>query len=295
MPLALALDIGGTTTRAALVDGDGRIARLVVAPTALSGEPQALMETVENLALELDFRRAAEERVVGVALPGVLDPATGVVRRAVNLPHLEGFEIRRLLETRLQRPIRIETDVIAAGVAQHRAITPPPARFAYLSIGTGIGGCVILGGEIVRHTNGGAGRLGHLIVDTSDAAPRCKCGARGCLEAVLHAQRGQSAEPRTAVPLSQCDTRASVVLHENLRWMRALSIALIQVTHIYAPGVIALGGGVIDHDHEMPDRAHERMRELPGDLTPRDLRIVRAELDSDRAGCIGAALLARNF
>ena len=108
---------------------------------------------------------------VGIAMPGIWDRQTGVMQRALNLPRLEGTDVVRLFERALRRPVRVETDVNAAGWAQWRAIRPCPLRFVYLSIGTGVGGSVILDGQLLRHTRGGAGHLGHLIVDT--AADAC--------------------------------------------------------------------------------------------------------------------------
>jgi predicted NBD/HSP70 family sugar kinase len=159
----------------------------------------------------------------------------------------------------------VETDANAAGWAQWHALDPRPQRFVYLTLGTGVGGCVILDGAIVRHTHDGPGHLGHSIVDTARDAPKCRCGARGCLEALLADANGPLARP--------------------------LAIALVQIAHLYAPEVIALGGGKVDSAPDLVDRTRAEFEPLKSTLVPREIQLLRAPLSSNEAGVIGAALL----
>ncbi len=283
---ALALDIGGTSLRAALVDHSGQIQAHALEPTPADGDPEPLLARLEQLTRHLTATREPECRVLGVAMPGIYDQATGVLRRAVNLPRLEGLEIRRLLEQRLQRPVRIETDVNAAGVAQHAALQPPPARMVYLALGTGVGGCVLLDRTLLRHTRGGAGHLGHLVVDSTPDAPRCKCGARGCLEAVLAHSRAAA-----AVALHAPDAPITVNA-ADAALVAAIGVALVQFAHLYAPDVILLGGGVCDYQPALLDAARAAFEARRGSLAPRNLQVRAAPLRSDVAGVIGAALTA---
>lgn len=199
------------------------------------------------------------------------------MQRAVNLPRLEGVNVRKLLERALHRPVYLETDVNAAGWAQWRASAPLPRRFMYLSVGTGVGGCVILNGEIVRHTHGGAGHFGHLVVDTAPDAPRCGCGGRGCLEAIT--SRPPSAE---AAAWGEWSTKAA----------NGLALGLLQIAHLYAPDTIMLGGGVVEHHPELVPRTQSAFNVLRTTLVPEQMTIQAAPLPTDQAGVIGAALLA---
>jgi glucokinase len=284
MRRSVGVDIGGTTVRAGIVDEFGTVLSLAALPTPPAGEPAALSEIVARLVAEVGAHATATNSRIGIGIPGVREPHTQVMLRAVNLPRLEGVDVRDLFERRLKCPVALETDVNAAGFAQWRsaasldtaAHAPLPNRFVYLSLGTGVGGCVILGGHIVRHTRGGPGHLGHLIVDSTRTAPLCRCGMHGCLEAVvrLFTERGTNGELDLA------------------GLVHALTLGLVQLAHLYAPDEIRLGGGVIDHHPHIPELARADLDRIGGTLIPPTLRIERASLPSDRAGVIGAALLA---
>ena len=172
-PNALGIDIGGTHTRLGIVEPSGRVVEFREHPTPDAGDPSELSELIKHTIETWSLTHELGNAVVGVALPGVWDRATTVMQRALNLPRLDDVRLDELFEHATGRSVYLETDVIAAGWAQHRALDPSPPRFVYLSIGTGVGGCVILDGQIVRHTRGGAGHFGHLIVDTSPHAPLC--------------------------------------------------------------------------------------------------------------------------
>jgi predicted NBD/HSP70 family sugar kinase len=214
------------------------------------------------------------------------------MQRALNLPKLEGINVVQLLEQALERPVRVEIDVNAAAWAQCHALRPRPARFIYLSIGTGVGGGVILAGQLVRHTHGGPGHFGHLIVDTAADAPQCRCGARGCLEALVSGPalaRGRRQNPERK---RRAHAHGPAAQHDIGTAGRALGMGLLQLAVIYAPDVIAVGGGVIDHEPGLLERARELLPQLAGTLVPAGLQIEQARLSADRAGIIGAALLA---
>lgn len=287
MQTALGIDIGGTRCRAALVAADGSILGRADAPTPDSGAPHRLGKVVARLADEAseDGDQRPTTDAVGLALPGIWDRNTGVMQRAVNLPAMDGVNLRELFEAEsaLSRPVRLETDVIAAGWAVHRRIAPRPARFVYLSLGTGVGGCVILDGEILRHTRGGAGHFGHLIVDTASDASLCRCGARGCLEAIVGG--GLAGNWHRADPSGGTGPPGGPAV-------RALSIALLQLAHLYAPECVVLGGGVIEHNPELIEQMRAAFSEIASSLVPEAMRIDAASLSTDQAGAVGAALLA---
>jgi len=270
----LAVDIGGTHCRVASVAGDGRILASVICDTPRDGEPEALAESLWSAADRL--QSGAPAGPAGVALPGLWDRATGVMERAVNVPLLEGRDLRSYFATVLRRPVFVETDVIAAAWAQWQALTPRPARFLYLSLGTGVGGCVILDGQIVRHTHEGAGHFGFLIVDTAPDAPAGRNGVPGCLSAAVSGQALEQAG-------SRMPPRAA----------EGLAVGLHQLTHIYAPDVIALGGGVIDNHPKLVTEARQAFERRRTGLVPNGMQIVDAPLDSHDAGVIGVAALAR--
>ncbi len=293
MTFTLGIDIGGSHCRVGLVSPPGKIEgahSLLELPTPPEGEPAALAHDLSTAVAGIVGNKTVAPRV-GVALPGIWDRATGIIHRAVNLPKLDGVNVRQLLEQALQRPVLLEIDCIAATWAQWSQLRPSPRRFVYLSIGTGIGGGVILDGQVVRHTRGGAGHFGHLIVDTSPDAPVCRCGAPGCLEAVASGaalNRLLYAEPKAS--------RRSGEVRDpdvNKRAVRALAIGLLNVANLYAPDVIALGGGVVDHDEGLVAEVVKQFHSLACTLVPAGLAIERAPLFTCEAGVIGAAMLAQ--
>ncbi|MBI5864608.1 MAG: ROK family protein [Planctomycetes bacterium] len=279
---AIGVDIGGSTVRAGIVGSDGAVLALAALPTPPGGEPAALAEIVARLVADACAHVVPTEPTIGIGIPGVREARTDVMLRAVNLPKLEGVDLRDLFGRRLNRAVRFDTDVNAAGIAQWRGTAingaaPSAARFVYLGVGTGVGACVILDGHIVRHTRGGPGHLGHLIVDTNRTAPLCRCGVRGCLEAVV---RSFTAENRPDAPFD-----LAALVH-------GLTIGLVQISHLYAPDEICLGGGVIDHHPHIPELCAADLGRNSSTLASPTLRITRAAIPSDRAGVIGAAWLA---
>jgi glucokinase len=200
------------------------------------------------------------------------------MQRAVNLPRLDGVDVHALFSRALGRPIVIRSDVALAGYSQWRCSAVAAggvaaSRFVYLTFGTGVGGVAIINSQIIDAVVGGPAQFGHLIVDTSADAPSCRCGARGCLEAIA----GGTAIERTGVI-------DSVV--------RGVAIGLQQLSHLFAPDVICLGGGVIEHYPELVSRSAAVLRTMQGSLTPAGLVVAAGPLSSDQAGVVGAALVA---
>ena len=270
---ALGIDIGGTWVRIARVTPAGETVARSEAPTPPDGDPVLLSQLLATQVQRIRPNAPAGDIAIGVAVPGIWDRQTGIMQRAVNLPRLEGRNIRQLFADALGRPVFVATDVNAAAWAQWRALCPPPQRFVYISIGTGVGGGVILDGQIVGHTHGGPGHLGHLVVDTAPDAPLCRCGCRGCLEALVSgpAIAGTAQLERAA---------------------RALAIGLQQLAVLYTPDVIALGGGVIDHQSVLVDQTRLAWAQLRHGLAPPALKIERAPLPADQAGVLGVAQMA---
>lgn len=285
------IDIGGTHVRVGAVTADGRIAARRDADTPAGGDPERLGTLLRDSVRRITNELGPPVVPIGVALPGLRDPATGILQRALNLPELQGIDVREYLAGAIGHAVFVESDVNAAGWAQWHHLDWRPARFVYLSLGTGVGGSVILDGRLVRHTRGGAGHFGFLVVDTAPDAPVDAAGVPGCLSAV-------AAGPvltRAAAPTADAEPTAAATVPSAVLDQAAsgLAVALANVAHLYAPDCIALGGGVIDHHPSLVDRTCDALRRYRSALLPAGLRVQRAALSSDGAGVIGAALLAR--
>jgi len=278
--LALGIDIGGTKIRLGLITPSGDLLAFASAQTPRGGNVADTLRIVVRLSSDLERRAETQAEAVGVAVAGIRDKEGIRLERAANLPSLEGIDIVELLSGALGRPVRIETDVNAAAYAQWRAISPRVARFVYLSLGTGVGGAVIVDGRLVRHTNHGAGHLGFLIVDTRPGAPCDNLGLRGTLSAFV---RGQALEREWAGSSARQEVS------------RALAVGLHQIAVLYAPQVIAVGGGALERYPDVLERAARHVAHMPSLLPRRRPQVMHAPLTADHAGVVGAALLAAAY
>jgi glucokinase len=183
MNVRVGLDIGGTKTAAFVAEEMGPLVECV-RPTDVVSPKRLVAGIVGTVQEALGQLRSPYHLLgVGAGIPGQVDPARGTVSMAVNLNLREPYPLRDALQQALGVPVILENDVRAAALgAFHWARrTESLNSLAYLSIGTGISAGIVLGGRLYRGTQGMAGEIGHIPIDS--AGPRCTCGAYGCLEA----------------------------------------------------------------------------------------------------------------
>ena len=290
--LALGIDIGGTRVRVGVIRENGEIVASVEGRLPPEGDPEALKQLIQEQTQTATAAAHVTPDAAGVALPGIWSRATGIMRKAINLPRLEGVNLPELFREATGRIVCLEADVNAGAWGQWRTLQPRPKRLVYISLGTGVGGAVILDGQIVRHTRGGGGHFGFLIVDTDPNAPAGRNGIPGCLSAIAAGPALHLAATGTTDPEAIGDE--PLPEHVLSRAADALAVAFMNLVHIYAPNCIVLGGGVIDHHPELVDRARQSFARYESALIHPELRIERAPLSTHEAGVIGAALLTLN-
>jgi glucokinase len=248
MRFAGAIDIGGTATKLGIVAEDGSIVTRETVPTSLHGEPGTVVDAiVSSLRPMLDAATAERESVsgIGVSVAGFLDPERSAMIHNANLPALRGFPLRRALEERLSLSCRIEVDSNAAVLAEYRhGAGKGSRRLLGVTVGTGLGGGVIIDGQLLRYTGECAGDLGHIIVDRNGR--RCTCGAQGCLEAMVNAaalsERTRGRKAREIVNSGlKGDKLARKALAETGWW---LGLGLASLSPIFSPDRIVVGGGI---------------------------------------------------
>ncbi|HUF29495.1 MAG TPA: ROK family protein, partial [Gemmatimonadaceae bacterium] len=187
MRLAGAVDIGGTATKIGIVAADGTIMKRAKIRTSSNGDPVPLVNGIaSSLGPMLKATAAGATAVlgVGVSVAGFLDAAHEAMIDNANLTALRGFPLRRALEDRLALECRLEVDSNAAVAAEYRHGAGRGAgRLLGVTVGTGLGGGVMIDGRLVRFNGECAGDLGHIIIDP--AGRRCTCGMQGCLEALV--------------------------------------------------------------------------------------------------------------
>ena len=283
---AIGFDIGGTSSRAGVVDRAARVTDFSKVPT-----PPTLNELVDWIAGT--FRRwACEDQSIaaaGVALPGVVELSSGTCVRCVNLPWLEGQPVADLLERKIERRPLVMTDAQAATWAEFIAAGKPQKPFAHLRLGTGVACCVVVNGRFVGTEPARRTHWPWLVVDASPAAPNCPCGLRGCLELFAGGKAlTQQAQQRGLRHLGelaiqyQSNEVASLLID---RAAAQTARAIFNLQNHFAVQVVALGGGVIDALTMLPALIEERCNAI-------GVRVRKASL-GDEAGVIGAAQMAR--
>ena len=246
MRLVAAVDIGGTRTKLGVVAEDGTILRRTTIPTPPDGEPDALVDGIGSTMRRMVEVVGAEAVVgAGVSVAGFLDAGREAMIGNANLPALCGFPLRRALAGAFGMDCRLEVDSNASGIAEHRHGAGHGARrLLSVTVGTGLGGAVILDGSLLRHTGECAGDLGHVIVDRDGR--RCSCGARGCLEAMVSSaalsERAGGLPVREVIGRARTrDPQALAALEETGWW---LGLGLASLSPLFAPDRIVVGGGV---------------------------------------------------
>ncbi|GGZ44882.1 sugar kinase [Streptomyces inusitatus] len=296
----IALDVGGTGMKAALVGADGNLLYEARRATGRERGAEAVVQSILDFAG--DLRAYGEEHLgvsalaAGVAVPGIVDSESGVAVYAANLGWRD-VPMRELLSGRLDGlPVALGHDVRTGGLAEGRIGAGQGAdRFLFIPLGTGIAGAIGIGGTIEAGAHNYAGEIGHVVVRPD--GPVCGCGQRGCLEtlasaaAVSRAWAKASKDPAAdaadcAKAVESGDPKALTVWRDAVD---ALAAGLVTAITLLDPRVLIIGGGLAEAGETLftPLRAavEERVtfQKLPS--------IVPAAL-GDTAGCLGAGLLA---
>lgn len=307
---AIGVDLGGTKMLLGVLDSGAEAVWESRERSAGEGEE----ELVELLVREVGEARAARSGVaaVGMGIPATIDFRSGVAISAVNLP-IENLPLRELVEERTGLPAFLDNDANVAALAEQLFGAARGAQNAImLTIGTGIGGGLVLGGEIYRGSTGAGAELGHMTIEMDGPLCQGNCPSRGCIETFASGtalgREGRAAaegEPDSALGKllaagEPVDGKAVTVAAQagdataigvfDLVGKR-LGVALANYANIFEPEVIVIGGGVIAAGDLLlePARSELAARALrPMDRTP----VVAAEMGED-AGMIGAAAMAR--
>ena len=306
----IGIDLGGTKLLAGAIDEHLGVRRSAYRIIHNLDQPTLLDSIVD--AIDEIREEEPDVQAVGFGIPCLIDQRTGIAVVAVNLP-IHDLPFRDLMEERLGLPVFIDNDANVATLVEQRFGAAKGANDVIgLTIGTGIGGGIVLGGRIYRGFVGAAGELGHMVVD--EDGPRCQgqCPNRGCLEAVAsgvaiarEATLAAQGEPDSALGAAAADgleitgqfvTELALEGNELARMVlgqigRKLGVGLSNIANIFNPEVIVLGGGAMAAGELLLQPARDEMmrRALP---PSRDLvKVVRANF-RDEAGMLGAAVLA---
>ncbi|HEX5447332.1 MAG TPA: ROK family protein [Pirellulales bacterium] len=296
--LAIGIDIGGTKIAVASVDPSGRIlTRESIATEAELGFERAVARMVETIERVLKQAGAAASELcgVGVGCAGPVNPLRGVINNPYTLPTWNECDIVAALGKSLGLPVFLENDADSAAIGEWYAGAARGAeRIVMLTLGTGVGGGVVLDGQVYRGVQGEHPELGHIPIDPT--GPECYCGTRGCLESIASgtalADAGaafgyaDSREVFAAAAAGDAGARAIVE-----RAQRAVAFAGWTILHTFMPELIVLGGGIAEEHFERFAAGIAEQIPRATMVPPGAVRVVRAALGNE-AGLVGAASLA---
>lgn len=287
----LALDIGGTAIKSALLDEGGQVLQEGETPSEGRRGGKRLMERAKAVIDDYTGYDA-----IGVSTTGQVDAREGrIIFANENVPGYSGMQVARILRTHARVPVVVENDVNAAALGEaHFGAGVGERDFLCLTYGTGVGGAIVIGGRIYGGADGVAGEMGHIL--THPEGLPCACGQRGCYEQYASTsalmRRAREVEPslRNGRALferfgAREDLQAIVAA-----WVAEVTYGLISLVHTFNPSLIVLGGGVMRQAvvvQAVRDRLYPRLMQ-----SYRGVRLEGARL-GNQAGIFGAFVLAR--
>jgi glucokinase len=319
-PLFVGLDVGGTTMKAGVVDDTGRpLSAPVSLPTeAAKGQEHGLAVMAETVRQTVAAAGVTLDRIaaVGVATPGSMDIPAGLILDPPNLKPWQNVPVRQYIADAFRLPTAFQNDANAAAYGEHWAGAGKEFRSMVLfTLGTGIGGGIILGGQVLEGEHSHGAELGHMKIELTNARA-CGCGKRGCLEAyasatavvqrtheALNADRGRSSlhallreqDELTARDVFQAaaagDELASKVVDDTAFYLAA---GASNAMHAVDPDVVCFAGGMTAAGEPFLKRIREHVKALAFPVPAARCQIRYARLGSD-AGFIGAAGCARQL
>ena len=320
--VAIAMDWGGTWTRAAVIDRGGNFLWQSRVANPNEGGQTRLLESADRLLREaIAWCGECSIAGVGLAIAGPVDPETGILYDPPNLRALDGVSLKSRWEPMVGYQVWVGNDANLAALAEFHYGAgleatdqgQTPRTLMYMTVSTGIGGGVVDREQMFLGANGLAAEVGHMTIDQSAAAPQCQCGGRGCLEslasgtAIARIARDRLAGPGAPASIlagegiesitsesvfraaAQGDSMAIAVLDGALQ---ALSVGLTNVLHLYNPDLVVMGGGVTVGLNELGllPRIKSLMLQRAMSQRHQEFRLVASRL-GDGAGMVGAGAM----
>ncbi len=312
--LYVGVDVGAATIKAGVVDEAGRPRGAV----NLATEPDR--GSAHGLARVCEAVRAAagdalhHVKAIGVAAPGLLDIPAGVILEAANLPGWREVRVREHVAATFNLPTAFQNDANAAALGEYWSGAGRGTRsLLLLTLGTGIGGGVVVHDRVLEGAHSHGGEVGHIVVELTNPRP-CGCGRRGCLEAyasatavvarareALAAGRGGSLLANLAPAALTArhvfdaaaagDRLAAAVVEETAYF---LAVGTTNLMHVLNPEVVVYGGGMTAAGEGFLDRVRAHVRKLAFPVPAARTRLCFAQLGND-AGYVGAAACARQL
>ena len=306
----IGIDLGGTNLRTGLVDRNGKIHHRLSIKTENNADPQTISNQIFYLIDEIinvgAGLKPAPPNIIGVGLgsPGLVDKKGETILFSPNLPLWRNIPIKRMVSERFSVPCVLENDANAAAWGEKWVGAGKEAdSLVMLTLGTGIGGGIIINNKLWRGVNNVAAEIGHMVIQMD--GPKCSCGNYGCIEAYASATsmvRRFKESLKSGVPSSlkdAVDVTAKMINDAAFQGDKAsldiiketghyLGVALVNIMHVLNPEVIVLTGGMIGSGDLLMNPIKQVIKEKAFEASAKETKIVFSQLGND-AGIIGAA------
>ena len=298
MKYAVGIDIGGTNIPASLVDYTGKIIATIEKKTDAHDGPDTVVNRITDSVRELCSKINVADFVgIGLGAPGALDLVNGTIIKCANLKDWSEVPIVKMLKEKTGFNVYMDNDANCAAIGEHWIGGARGTKNAVImTLGTGIGGGIIIDGKIFRGSHGTAGEIGHMTIEKNGRS--CGCGNLGCLEAYASATGAVTTAKEMGkanitareifINAEAGDELCKKILQESGKY---LGIGIANIANIFDPDAIIIGGGFSNAEKYLFPYAIEEAYKRTFKTIMDKIKIKKAELGND-AGVIGAARLA---
>lgn len=299
--LIIAIDLGGTNLKCALLDSSLKIKAKSSFSTKSFDNKHKLIQGIINSINSFIFKQNLAKKTIlgiGLGLPGPVDASRGIVHFLPNIPGWKEVKLKKIIEQKIKLPVFIDNDAKLMAVAEHRfGLAKGYKNVLCLTLGTGVGGGLIINNSLYRGSDNAAGEFGHLAINEN--GPLCGCGGKACIETYI----GNSAISKLARKLFgfeiSLEKISYLALHKNSKarkfWIqigKKLGLALSGVVNLLNLDAIVIGGGVANAGKILFDSVKNTIKSRSMAVQAKRVKVFKAKLGID-AGLIGAGYLVR--
>jgi len=311
----LAIDLGGTKILTAIISNEGQVMAKEYSPTLPGEGPQSvikrILSAIDHILNQISIDLSQLDSI-SIAAAGAIDFEKGLITSSPNLPGWHDVPLRDIVREKYKVNTFLINDASAAALGEHHfGVGQGVNNLILLTVGTGIGGGIIINGKLYFGASGSAGEIGHMTIDVN--GPKCNCGNTGCLEtlasgtavakeAIRRIREGEKSSlteivggkvenitaEKVAIAAQSGDSLASEVI---LKAATYLGVGMVNLVNIFNPELIIIGGGMAKMGDLLLNPARQVVRERAFQLSAQAARIVPAQLGND-AGVLGAAVFA---
>lgn len=301
--MQIGIDVGGTAIKAGVVDDNGSIiSRASVESRPDSGaEMVRLMYVAMTHALDRGLVSKDKITAVGIGSSGICDNESGKIIYSGNIAY-DNTPVREYFTERINARISVENDANCAAVGEYFATGENCGGFVFVTLGTGVGGGIILGGRLLRGVNGAAGEIGHTVIRSGGR--KCGCGQNGCFEAYASVsalirdakEKGgwfsglDKVGGRAPFEGAAAGIKEAVEVRDG--WIKNVAEGVCSLVNIFQPDKLVIGGAISKEGETLlaPIREYVKKHSYTGKFPLKQTEISAARLGND-AGIVGAAFL----